>query len=272
MRSKHRVEPVRVWMEPCPVGKKTDISRTGELMAPQPYTGHSLYGGRVSMAEPCPNTISGGRFKKPLTKTGINNIIINMQWTTQQRKIDELIPYSNNPRTLTEKQAEDLKASLSKFNLAEIPAINQDNTILAGHQRLKILQQLGKGGDTVDVRVPDRMLSEKEVQEYNIRSNRNTGEWDFDILSNEFDIDNLKEWGFQDTDFGFSIDGAEDGFELPDGEKEPFQQITFTLADEQAEFIKQKIDGIKKTDNFKYCETFGNENSNGNALYCALRG
>ena len=64
--------------------------------------------------------------------------------------------------------------------------------------------------------------------------------------------------------FSFDQDyGTE--FSLPDGDKEPFQQMTFTLADEQAEQIKNAIADIKQTDEYKYCETLGNENSNGNA-------
>jgi hypothetical protein len=59
-------------------------------------------------------------------------------------------------------------------------------------------------------------------------------------------------------------------FTLPDGDKTPFQQMTFTMADEQANLLKEKIEEIKKTDEYKYCETFGNENSNGNALYCLI--
>ena len=55
--------------------------------------------------------------------------------------------------------------------------------------------------------------------------------------------------------------------ELKDGDKEPFQQITFTLADDQANFIQEKLADIKKSETFKYIETFGNQNGNGNALY-----
>ena len=54
---------------------------------------------------------------------------------------------------------------------------------------------------------------------------------------------------------------------MPDGEKEPFQQQTYVLADEQAEYIKNALADIKKTEEYKYVETFGNENGNGNALY-----
>ena len=62
-----------------------------------------------------------------------------------------------------------------------------------------------------------------------------------------------------------------DEFSLPDQDKPKFQQITWTVADEQAEVIKAAINDIKKTDEFKYVETFGNENSNGNALYLIIQ-
>ena len=52
--------------------------------------------------------------------------------------------------------------------------------------------------------------------------------------------------------------------------KEPFQQQTYTLADEQAIEIKNAIADVKKTDEYKYVETFGNENSNANALYTII--
>lgn len=71
---------------------------------------------------------------------------------------------------------------------------------------------------------------------------------------------------------GFDADAEDFGedFSLPDGDKAPFQQMTFTLADEQAEQIKNAIADIKATEEYKYCETLGNENSNGNALYLII--
>jgi hypothetical protein len=46
--------------------------------------------------------------------------------------------------------------------------------------------------------------------------------------------------------------------------------MTFTLADEQATQIKNGIEKIKRTEEYKYAETMGNENSNGNALYLII--
>lgn len=88
-----------------------------------------------------------------------------IKWHTEQRKINDLIPFEGNPRQMTEKQKEDLQKSLEKFDLAEIPAINTDNTIIAGHQRLKIMQLLGRGKEIHDVRVPNRKVTIKELQE-----------------------------------------------------------------------------------------------------------
>jgi hypothetical protein len=87
------------------------------------------------------------------------------------------------------------------------------------------------------------------------------------MLANEWDTKELQEWGLDLP--GFDLDANELGeeFTLPDGDKAPFQQMTFTLADEQAEQIKNAIADIKQTEEYKYAETMGNENSNGNALY-----
>lgn len=120
-------------------------------------------------------------------------------WKTERRKINDLIPFEGNPRQMTEKQVEDLKKSIQRFDLVEIPAIDTDNTILAGHQRIKIMQLLGRGDEEIDVRVPNRKLTDQEVEEYVIRSNKNTGEWNFDLLAN-FDKELLIDIGFSEIE------------------------------------------------------------------------
>ena len=122
-----------------------------------------------------------------------------MTWHTEQRKISDLVPFPQNPRQMSDKQIQDLTASLQKFDLVEIPAINLDNTLLAGHQRLKIMAVLGRGEEVVDVRVPDRMLTAEEAQEYVLRSNKNIGEWDWSLLA-KIGEDLLREVGFDDDD------------------------------------------------------------------------
>lgn len=119
-----------------------------------------------------------------------DTVLAPLEWSTEKRQVKSLIPYEYNPRRLTDDKKEKLRASLEKFNLAEIPAINTDDVIVAGHQRVVILLEIGRGEDWIDVRVPNRKLTEEEFKQYNISSNVPTGEWDVDILNAIFsDID-----------------------------------------------------------------------------------
>jgi DNA modification methylase len=118
-----------------------------------------------------------------------------LQWHTVQKRVNDLTPQEVNPRVITDKQMSDLKKSLKKYNLVEIPAIDFNGKILAGHQRVKALQLLNRGEDIIDVRVPNRQLTEKEAKQYLIASNSLGGDWDFESLKS-FDLDILMEAGF----------------------------------------------------------------------------
>lgn len=138
-------------------------------------------------------------------------------WHTETRRVQDLVPWDGNPRSLSDEQAEQLKKSLKKFNLVELLAIDTDNRLIAGHQRAKMLILLGRGEEEIEVRVPNRKLTEAEFKEYNLRSNHTTGSWDFEKLKG-FDIDQLLNIGFDDADLSAIWDDAlqidEDNFDL----------------------------------------------------------
>lgn len=121
-------------------------------------------------------------------------------WSTEKRRVNELIRYEKNPRRLNEQQLEALKRSIKKFNLVEVPAIDKNNRIIAGSQRIKILQLLGRGEERIDVRVPSRALSEKEYKDYLLTSNAVHGDWNFEMLSKDFDTELLLNIGFSEND------------------------------------------------------------------------
>ena len=180
--------------------------------------------------------------------------------------INKLQPASYNPRQISTKQYKDLKESVNRFGVVDPIIINKDFTVIGGHQRLKVCKDLKH--TEIDCVVLD--LTKEEERELNIRLNKSGGEFDLDILANEFEIEELKDWGFKEIELGLNIDKLDDSFTLDDSDKSPFQQITFTLADKQAELIRNKIKDIKGTEEYNYIETFGNENSNGNALYLLI--
>jgi len=140
-----------------------------------------------------------------------------LKWHNEKRKVNDLVPYEKNPRLISPEQQENLKKSLKKFNLVEVPAINTDNQVIAGHQRLMILQLLGRGEETIDVRMPNRKLTPKEFERYLLISNRVTGEWDLEKLK-AFDIELLMDVGFNDADLSDIWDGIleteDDGFDV----------------------------------------------------------
>lgn len=153
-----------------------------------------------------------------------------IEWHNEKRKLSELVPTDYNPRYLSDKQRNDLRNSLDKFNLAEIPAINTNNQIIAGHQRIKILSELKGIEHEIDVRIPNRELTDEELKEYLIRSNKNTGAWDWDDLGVYFEADELIEWGFTEGELFGNVELPEpDMDDLVDEEKgkDPVMKITF---------------------------------------------
>jgi hypothetical protein len=173
----------------------------------------------------------------------------------------------DNPRTIKDTNFNKLVNSIKEFpEMLEIRPIvvNKELVVLGGNMRLRACKEAGL--KEVPYIIADDLTEEKQ-REFVIKDNVSGGEWDWEILANEWDADTLIEWGLDIPGFDLNADELGDEFSLPDGDKEPFQQMTFTLADEQAEVIKQAIADMKQTERYKYGETFANENGNGNALY-----
>ena len=117
-----------------------------------------------------------------------------MKWKLEERKISELKSFKKNPRRLSKHDAAHLQESLDKFGICQPLVIDDTNTIIGGHQRFNLLKKMGY--TTIPVYVPVSSLSQEEKEELCIRLNRNHGEFDYDILANEWDIDLLLGAGF----------------------------------------------------------------------------
>jgi len=108
-----------------------------------------------------------------------------------------------NPRKHTTEQKEQLKESMRRFGLVDPIICNKSperlNIVIGGHFRLKVAREMGfKEIPVVYVDLPD---IEKE-KELNIRLNKNTGEWDFELLKS-FDFELLSDIGFSDIELKF---------------------------------------------------------------------
>jgi len=149
----------------------------------------------------------------------------NLEWTTKKIKVKDLIQLDINPRKITKDKQQKLIESLEKFNLVEIPAVNSDMKIIGGNQRVTALMLVGRGEEEIDVRVPNRSLTDKEIKEYTIISNTHAGEFDFSIIEEQFndiclddigfDIDGLEEWEKQ-TSAELLENTDDDNYKIPD--------------------------------------------------------
>ena len=179
----------------------------------------------------------------------------------------DLIPYANNPRTHSDQQVSQVASSIKEFGFNNPILIDEHNGIIAGHGRLAAAQKL-------DLKLVPTItlagLSEAQRKAYVIADNKLTenGGWDVDALRVE--IERLSELDFDIELTGMDANSIKEildiEVDLPElftGDKEPFQQKTFTLHDEQASIVEDAIN-LARTD--PSSDQGLNENANGNAI------
>jgi ParB-like chromosome segregation protein Spo0J len=179
----------------------------------------------------------------------------------------DLIPYANNPRTHSDQQVLQVASSIKEFGFNNPILIDEHNGIIAGHGRLAAAQKL-------DLKLVPTItlagLSEAQRKAYVIADNKLTenGGWDVDALRVE--IERLSELDFDIELTGMDANSIKEildiEVDLPElftGDKEPFQQKTFTLHDEQASIVEDAIN-LARTD--PSSDQGLNENANGNAI------
>ena len=194
-------------------------------------------------------------------------------------KISELIPDDKNFNKGSQFGNSLIEKSFTKFGAGRSILLDKNNRIIAGNKSVENASAIGMedvqivesdGKRIIAVKRTDIDLDSPEGREMALADNAAAKAnivFDAELVEAELGEAVCEEWG---VDTGIKNEGFGEDFSLKDGDKEPFQQMTFTLADEQAEQIKNAIADIKKTEEYKYAETMGNENSNGNALYLII--
>jgi len=194
-----------------------------------------------------------------------------METSVKKVKIGKVKTYERNPRYIKDSKFMALVKSIEDFPemlaLREI-VVDEDLVILGGTMRYQALKHLGY--TEIDVKVASGLTEEKK-KEFRVKDNVSAGDWDYDVLSSDYDLEFLNSLELFIPNMEIIKDEYGDEFSLPSGDKAPFQQMTFTLADEQATILKNALTEIKQSQEYEYVENFGNENSNGNALYLLVK-
>lgn len=166
-----------------------------------------------------------------------------------KRKIKDLISAEYNPRMLTTKQHTELTDSLKRFGLVDPILVNinkeRENIIIGGHQRVKVWQQLGN----TDIDCVELDLTLDKERELNIRLNKNTGQFDMDMLANHFEQDELISWGFNDYEVFGGSDAEDDEKDSNEGSFEDLPQSVQLLPPK--EYILILFDDAEQFDHAK---------------------
>jgi DNA modification methylase len=134
------------------------------------------------------------------------------------KKISDIKLNPNNPRLIKDDKFKKLVQSIKDFpEMLDIRPIvvNQDMIILGGNMRYRACKEAG----IKEIPVIVTNLSEEKQREFLIKDNTSGGEWDWDMIANEWDAEQLVEWGLDIPVFNIEDIGTaeEDDFDVPDG-------------------------------------------------------
>jgi DNA modification methylase len=132
-------------------------------------------------------------------------------------KITEVIANPNNPRLIKDEKFRKLVKSIQDFpdmlNVRPI-VVNKDMVVLGGNMRLKAIKEAGH--TEVAVEIVD--WNEQQQKEFIVKDNVGFGEWDWDDLANNWDAQELSEWGLDIPNFDATVlEAEEDDFAVPYG-------------------------------------------------------
>jgi DNA modification methylase len=123
-----------------------------------------------------------------------------IKWHTANIKLSQLKEYPDNPRKITKEMLDKLVAHIKEDGYHQRIIVDSDYTIIGGHQRKKALYMAGFDDDTeIEVLMPNKKLTPKEIDRLNIRDNLAFGEYDYEILTQRFDMDELVSFGMDEN-------------------------------------------------------------------------
>jgi DNA modification methylase len=136
-------------------------------------------------------------------------------------KINAVKLNPNNPRIIKDDKFKKLVQSIKDFpemlNIRPI-VVNKDMIILGGNMRYKACKEAGL--KEVPIIITD--LSEEKQREFLIKDNTSGGEWDWEVLANEWDVEELESWGLDvpELEVPKFLEAEEDDFDVPEGGSE----------------------------------------------------
>lgn len=160
---------------------------------------------------------------------------------TEKVKIESLILNDSNPRIIKDDKFKKLVNSIKNFPemlpLRPI-VVDESNIILGGNMRYRAMQEAGLQEVYI---IKAEALTEQQKKEFIIKDNIGYGEWDWDILANEWNIAELKEWALDIPEWYNADDVDIEKYESGKKEEVNSTAITLNFTQEQYEFFNEHI-------------------------------
>ena len=176
-------------------------------------------------------------------------------------KLSEIKPNPNNPRVLRDERFEKLKQSIQEFpkmmSLRPM-VIDSDGIILGGNMRYRALQDLGYK------EVPDEWvkraeeLTEEEKQRFIIADNVGFGDWDWDALGNDWDAEQLTDWGLEIPGWK-EEDYSDKNKEIDADDFEDKMIIKLQYTEDEYRIVKEQLSKVAQTPEQAVWKLLGNE-------------
>lgn len=170
-------------------------------------------------------------------------------------RIDQIKSNDKNPRIISDDKLRKLVKSIREFpEMMEIRpiVIDEKNIVIGGNQRFKAAQMLGMTEVPV---IKVESLTEEEKKQFVIKDNVNHGEWDWDMLVSDFNLDSLKDWGQDVPNFNFAEEPEIDmnimGEKLQRYVDAQIKRITLFYQNEQYKQVLIDLDEIAEERGFE---------------------
>ena len=174
-------------------------------------------------------------------------------------KVGDIKPNPNNPRVIKDDKFKKLVQSIQEFpqmlNIRPI-VVNDDMIVLGGNMRLKACKEAGIKEIPI---IKASELTEEQQKEFIIKDNVGFGEWDWDMIANEWDVEQLEEWGLNVPDFNAPVDYSNKNKEVNIDALDGQMTIKLNFTEEEYWKVKQQLSEIAATPEQAVWKLLGNE-------------
>ena len=178
-------------------------------------------------------------------------------------KLSTIKPNPTNPRLVKDDKFLKLVESIKQFGEKMMPlrpmVVDENNILLGGNMRYKALKEL-KYKEVPESWIKQANdLTEEEKKEFIIKDNVGFGIWDWEVLANEWDSEELESWGLDIPNFGEDVDYSDKNKEIDTNDFDDEMVIKLKYTEDDYLKVREQLSEIASTPEQAVWKLLGNE-------------